>query len=179
MGEATSDYLVHTLQPVAALGLGFIGFVAALVLQFSMRRYVAWTYWLAVVGVGVFGMMAADVLHVGLGVPYQDSSILSGVVLVTVFVTWHKTEKTLSIHSIDSPRREEFYWATVVATFAMGTALGDLTAVTLHLGYLNSGLLFRRLARCSRPWILVVPPQPDLLFLVRLRGNPTVRSVVC
>ncbi len=142
MGEATSDYLVHTLQPVPAVGLGFIGFVAALVLQFSMGRYVAWTYWLAVVGVGVFGTMAADVLHVGLGVPYQDSSILYGVVLVTVFVTWQRTEKTLSIHSIDTPRREAFYWATVVATFAMGTALGDLTAVNLHLGYLTSGLLF-------------------------------------
>jgi uncharacterized membrane-anchored protein len=102
----------------------------------------AWTYWLAVVMVGVFGTMAADVLHVGFGVPYAVSSILCGVVLLAVFVTWQKTEKTLSIHSIDTPRREVFYWAAVVATFAMGTAAGDLTAVTFHLGYLTSGLLF-------------------------------------
>jgi uncharacterized membrane-anchored protein len=142
MGEGTSDYLVHTLSPVTAVAGGFIGFVIALVLQFSVRRYIAWTYWLAVVGVGVFGTMAADVLHVGLGVPYAESSILYGFVLLAVFVTWQKTEKTLSIHSVDTPRRELFYWAAVVATFAMGTALGDLSAYTFHLGYFSSGLLF-------------------------------------
>ncbi len=142
MGEATSDYLVHTLRPVPAVGLGFFGFVVALSLQFWMRRYMAWTYWLAVVMVGVFGTMAADVLHVGFGVPYPVSSILYGVVLAAVFVTWQKTEKTLSIHTVDTARREAFYWAAVVATFAMGTAVGDLTAYTLHLGYLASGLLF-------------------------------------
>lgn len=142
MGEATSDYLVHTLHPVPAVGLGFIGFVVALSVQLSMRRYVAWTYWLAVVGVGVFGTMAADVLHVGFGVPYPVSSLLYGAVLVTVFVTWRKTEKTLSIHSIDTARREGFYWAAVVATFALGTAVGDLTATTFHMGYLASGVLF-------------------------------------
>ena len=85
--------------------------------------------------------MAADVLHVGFGVPYVASSVLYGVVLLAVFVSWQRTEKTLSIHSIDTDRREPFYWAAVVATFAMGTAVGDLTAVT-SLGYLASGLLF-------------------------------------
>ncbi len=142
MGESTSDYLVHRLHPVPAVLFGFFGFVAALSLQFSMRRYMAWTYWLAVVGVGVFGTMAADVLHVGFGVPYPVSSILYGVVLMAVFISWQRTEKTLSIHSVDSPRREAFYWAAVVATFAMGTAVGDLTATTFHLGYFASGLLF-------------------------------------
>jgi uncharacterized membrane-anchored protein len=142
MGESTSDYLVHAMAPELAVALGFIGFVIALALQFSRRRYVAWAYWLAVVGVGVFGTMAADVLHVGFGVPYVASSVLYGVVLLAVFVSWQRTEGTLSIHSIDTDRREAFYWAAVVATFAMGTAVGDLTAVTLHLGYLASGLLF-------------------------------------
>jgi uncharacterized membrane-anchored protein len=142
MGESTSDYLVHAMNPELAVGLGFVGFVAALSLQFSMRRYIAWTYWLAVVGVGVFGTMAADVLHVGLGVPYPVSSVLYGVLLLAVFISWHKTERTLSIHSVDSDRREAFYWAAVVATFAMGTAVGDLTAITFHLGYFASGLLF-------------------------------------
>src|SRR3984893_502167 len=85
--------------------------------------------------VGVFGTMCADVLHVGFGVPYIASSVLYGVALVAVFVAWQRTERTLSIHTIDTPRREAFYWAAVVATFAMGTALGDLTASTLHLGY--------------------------------------------
>ncbi len=142
MGESTSDYLVHAIVPEVAVVLGFIGFVATLGLQFSMQRYVAWTYWLAVVGVGVFGTMAADVLHVGFGVPYPVSSALYAVVLAAVFVSWYDTERTLSIHSVDTARREAFYWAAVVATFAMGTAVGDFTATTLGLGYLASGLLF-------------------------------------
>jgi uncharacterized membrane-anchored protein len=142
MGESTSDFSVHAIAPVAAVGLGFIAFVAALWLQFSMRRYLAWTYWLAVVMVGVFGTMAADVLHVGFGVPYSASSTLYAVALAAVFIVWQRTERTLSIHSIDTFRREAFYWAAVVATFAMGTAVGDLTAVTLHLGYFRSALLF-------------------------------------
>jgi len=142
MGEATSDYLVHRIHPVPAVGLGFIGFVVALALQFSMRRYLAWTYWFAVVMVGVFGTMCADVLHVGFGVPYIASTALYAVVLIAVFVTWQRTERTLSIHSIDTARREAFYWAAVVATFAMGTALGDLTAYSFHLGYGNSMALF-------------------------------------
>jgi uncharacterized membrane-anchored protein len=142
MGESTSDYLVHAMNPELAVALGFLGFVAALALQFRARRYVAWTYWLAVVGVGVFGTMAADVLHVGFGVPYIASSLLYAIALAAVFAGWYRTEKTLSIHSVDTPRRELFYWAAVVATFAMGTALGDLTATTFGLGYLASGLLF-------------------------------------
>lgn len=142
MGESTSDYLVHAMNPELAVSLGFIGFVAALALQFRVRRYIAWTYWLAVVGVGVFGTMAADVLHVGFGVPYIASSLLYAIALVAVFAGWYRTEHTLSIHSVDTPRRELFYWAAVVATFAMGTALGDLTATTFGLGYFGSALLF-------------------------------------
>ena len=142
LGESTSDYLVHAMPPVLAVLLGFAGFVAALALQFSKRRYTAVAYWLAVVMVGVFGTMAADVLHVGFGVPYIVSSVLYAVVLAAVFVSWQRTERTLSIHTVNTARREAFYWAAVVATFAMGTAVGDLTAVTLHLGYAGSALLF-------------------------------------
>ncbi len=142
MGESTSDYSVHAIAPVAAVGLGFIGFVVALCLQLGMRRYVAWAYWLAVVMVGVFGTMAADVLHVGFGVPYVISSALYALALATVFWTWQRIERTLSIHTINTTRRELFYWAAVVATFAMGTAVGDMTAVTMHLGYLLSAVLF-------------------------------------
>ena len=137
MGEATSDFLVHRLNAELAVGLGFVGFATALVLQFSMRRYLAWTYWFGVVMVGVFGTMAADVLHVRFSVPYAESAVLYGAVLLAVFVGWHRTEKTMSIHTVDTPRREMFYWASVVATFAMGTAVGDLTATTFHFGYLT------------------------------------------
>src|SRR5712691_5290174 len=142
MGESTSDYLVHVMNPVLAVGIGFVGFVAALALQLSVRRYLAWTYWLAVVMVGVVGTMAADVLHVGFHVPYIVSSVLYAIVLAAVFVTWQRTERTLSIHTVDTLRRELFYWAAVVATFAMGTALGDLTAFTFGLGYDFSIVLF-------------------------------------
>ena len=142
MGESTSDYLVHRFDPVVAVLMGFAAFVVALLLQFTRRRYVATAYWFAVVMVGVFGTMAADVLHVGLHVPYVASSVLYAVVLAAVFIAWQRTEDTLSFHEIDTTRREAFYWVAVVATFAMGTAVGDLTAVTLHLGYLGSLFLF-------------------------------------
>jgi uncharacterized membrane-anchored protein len=92
--------------------------------------------------VGVFGTMAADVLHVGLGIPYIVSTIFFAIVLVVVFRTWYRVEGTLSIHSITTPRREVFYWAAVLATFALGTAAGDLTANSLGLGYFGSIWLF-------------------------------------
>jgi uncharacterized membrane-anchored protein len=142
MGESTSDYLVNTISPVVAVLIGFVGFVVAMVIQFRMRRYVAWAYWLAVVMVGVFGTMVADVLHVGFGVPYELSASVFAVLLTLNFVAWRVVEGTLSIHSIDTVRREVFYWLTVVATFALGTALGDLTAIDFHLGYFLSAVVF-------------------------------------
>ena len=113
MGESTSDFLVHAMAPALAVLLGFVGFVGALALQFKMARYVAAVYWLAVVMVGIFGTMGADVLHVGLGVPYAISTLLAAVALTLVFLRVGRTEHTLSIHTIDSPRREAFYWMTV------------------------------------------------------------------
>lgn len=142
LGEGASDYLVQAMLPQLAVVLGFAGFLVALVIQFRRARYWAWTYWFAVAMVGIFGTMAADVLHVALGVPYTLSSVLYAVLLLAVFWLWRRTEGTLSMHSVDSPRREAFYWATVVATFATGTALGDFTAFTLHLGYFASAAVF-------------------------------------
>ncbi|MGH9087543.1 MAG: COG4705 family protein [Acidimicrobiales bacterium] len=142
MGEATSDFLVHTIDPVVAVLLGFAAFLVALTVQFHMRRYLAWAYWSAVAMVGVFGTMAADVLHVAVGVPYPASTAFYAVVLAAVFGTWWWTERTLSMHRIDTARRELFYWGAVVATFAMGTALGDLTAYTFNLGYFPSAAIF-------------------------------------
>jgi uncharacterized membrane-anchored protein len=142
MGESTSDFLVHAMIPQIAVVLGGIAFAVALYLQFSKDRYVPWAYWLAVAMVGVFGTMCADVLHVGFGVPYIASTIFFAIALFVVFRTWYRSEGTLSIHSIRTPRRELFYWAAVLATFALGTAAGDFTAVTLGLGYFASALLF-------------------------------------
>lgn len=142
MGEATSDFLVHQLAPIVAVAIGAVGLTISLVLQFAVGRYNAWIYWLAVAMVAIFGTMAADFLHVELLVPYVISTGFFVVVLAAVFIVWYRSERTLSIHSIDNPRREAFYWLTVMATFALGTAAGDMTATTLHLGYFVSGVAF-------------------------------------
>lgn len=148
LGESVSDYLVFSINPYVAVGLGALGFFVALAWQFRAREYNAWVYWFAVTMVAVFGTMAADVTHVVLGVPYLYSTGFFAFALVVIFVLWWKIEGTVSIHSIDTPRRELFYWLTVVATFALGTATGDMTAITLHLGYLASGIVFTALMLC-------------------------------
>ena len=125
-----------------AVALGSVALTIALALQLTRPRYVPWAYWLAVAMVGAFGTMAADVLHVGPGVPYLVSTLFFAAALTAIFLLWFRTERTLSIHSILTTRRELFYWSTVVTTFALGTAVGDLAAVTLHLGYLTSGIVF-------------------------------------
>jgi uncharacterized membrane-anchored protein len=142
MGETTSDALNGLLGPAIAVPLMLIGLVWTLRRQFHAERYDAWTYWGVVVMVAIFGTSAADALHVALGVPYLAVTILYAIVLAVVFAAWHRSEGNLSIHSIYTKRREAFYWATVLATFALGTATGDMTATTLHLGYFVSGLLF-------------------------------------
>lgn len=142
MGEVTSDYLAHQLDPVIAVALAGIGLVASLALQFLVRRYIAWIYWISVVMVSVFGTMAADALHVGFGIPYIISTTFFLVALALIFATWYISQKTLSIHSIYTRRREAFYWATILTTFALGTAAGDMTATTMNLGYFFSGILF-------------------------------------
>ncbi|MHB9041934.1 COG4705 family protein [Acidithiobacillus sp.] len=142
MGEATSDYLVfHTNPYLAVMGCGLL-FLAAIWLQIWSRQYSAHYYWFAVIMVSIFGTQIADVTHVVLGVPYVISTSVFFVALATILGAWKFKEKTLSIHSVHTPRREAFYWATIVATFALGTAAGDMTASSLDLGYFASGLLF-------------------------------------
>lgn len=142
MGESAADYLDHQLVPVIAVLIAGAALVAALVWQFSLRRYSTPTYWLVVALVAVFGTMAADGLHYELGFPFILSTLIFLLALGVIFWTWYRSEKTLSIHSIYTPRREAFYWVTVMATFALGTAAGDLTARTVGFGYLGSAVLF-------------------------------------
>ncbi|MEG4230687.1 hypothetical protein QUA40_01015 [Microcoleus sp. Pol11C3] len=142
MGETTSDYLAHQMNPIFAVALGGSGLVVALLIQFSVRRYIPWVYWLAIIMVAIFGTMVADAIHVGLGISYPISTAGFSVVLGIIFAVWYMSEKTLSIEHIYTFRRELFYWATVMVTFALGTAAGDMTASTLNLGYFTSGLLF-------------------------------------
>jgi len=142
MGETTSDYFVRAIDPKVAVGLGGLGLLVSLVLQLRVTRYVPWVYWLAVVMVSVFGTMAADVIHVALGVPYIVSTTVFAASLAVIFLLWRRVEGTLSIHSIRTRRRELFYWATVLATFALGTAAGDMTAHSMGLGFFASGVMF-------------------------------------
>jgi len=152
MGESVSDALVKGIGPGVAIPAAAVLFFAALYLQFRTESYVPWVYWVAVVMVAVFGTMAADVLHVGLGVPYDASTAFFAVVLAAVLVVWHRTEGTLSIHSVNTSRRELFYWLTVMSTFALGTAAGDFTAVTLGLGFLASGVVFALVIAVPWAW---------------------------
>jgi uncharacterized membrane-anchored protein len=143
MGEATSDWLhIDVSSLVVGAGIGVFAFIVAMVLQFAAPRYISWIYWFAVSVVAVVGTMGADGMHLVLGIPYWATSTFWLIVLAILFFVWYRTEHTLSIHSIVNPRREVFYWLTVIATFDLGTAVGDLTATTFHLGYFASGILF-------------------------------------
>jgi len=141
-GETCSDFLVRQYEPVLVVGIAGLLLAASLALQIATPGYSNWRYWGAVLLVSIFGTMAADVAHVVLGVPYFVSMLAFALCLGLIFFSWRRAEGTLSIHSIVTPRREAFYWATVLATFALGTASGDFVAATLHLGYLAAGVLF-------------------------------------
>lgn len=140
-GEALSDYLKN-YGNVGGGGVEVVLFLSALVLQFATRRYRAFAYWFLAYAIATAGCGFADFLHLDVHIPYAGTSVLWAVILAGVFLTWYRSEGTLSIHSIGTQRREAFYWATVFATFALGTALGDFTALTLHMGYLPSALFF-------------------------------------
>jgi uncharacterized membrane-anchored protein len=141
-GEAISDAMNQQLGPAIAVPIMLIFLVATLRWQLKQDRYRTAPYWSVVAAVSVFGTSAADGFHVGLGWPYWLSSTFYAVILACIFVYWYRSQGTLSIHSIISPRRERLYWLTVLATFALGTALGDYTATDVGLSYFPSFLLF-------------------------------------
>jgi uncharacterized membrane-anchored protein len=141
MGEAASDCLLSAMRFVG-LGIGLVGFALALWIQFRAPRYNAFAYWSAVMMIAVFGTMAADTLHHQLGVPLEVSTLVCAIALAATFLVWYRVEHALSIHSITTRRREVFYWLTVSFTFALGTALGDLTASSMHFGFVGSIILF-------------------------------------
>jgi len=140
-GEAVSDYLATGNRLIGgAVEAGLL--VIALVWQFRTRRYVAAAYWSLAYAIAIFGTGVSDALHLFVGIPYAGTTLLWAVVLALTFWLWHRSEGTLSIHSIVTRKREMYYWAVVFATFALGTALGDFTASVLGLGYLASGIMF-------------------------------------
>jgi len=141
--SATSGYLaLHNVIVGGAIEI--LVLIIALFWQFNTRRYFAAAYWFLALAIAISGTGAADTMHLHFGVPYAELTGFWTVVLAIVFWQWHRSERTLSIHSITTRPREAYYWATVFATFALGTAVGDLTATSLHLGYLASATLSRR-----------------------------------
>lgn len=143
VGESAADFLNVNLNwgltvtslVMTALLLVVLGF------QMSLNRYIAGVYWLTVALVSVVGTLLTDNLTDNLGVPLELSTIAFSVLLGGVFVAWYASERTLSIHSITTWRREAFYWLAVLVTFALGTAAGDLVSEGLGVGYLATGLL--------------------------------------
>ena len=141
MGEAMSDFMGQHSVPIAG-AVGVLGFAVAMRWQLRAHAYSAPVYWFAVMMVAVFGTMVADGIKDGLGLSYAVTTPVFALALAVVFWYWWRSERTLSIHSITTRRRERFYWAAVLGTFALGTAAGDLTAMTLQLGWLASIALF-------------------------------------
>jgi uncharacterized membrane-anchored protein len=144
MGETAADYLAvnlgYGLSTTSWIMSAFL--VVALVLQFRQKRYVPWAYWLAVVLISVVGTLITDNLVDNFGIALETTTIFFAVALAATFAIWYAGEKTLSIHTIVTTRREVFYWLAILWTFSLGTAVGDWIAEVLGLGYLQTGAIF-------------------------------------
>jgi uncharacterized membrane-anchored protein len=144
VGETGADYLaVHVGLGTAVTGAIMITlFAAMLFLQVRAKRYVPWIYWLTVVLVSIVGTQITDALTDGLGVSLYVSTAAFAAALSATFAAWYWSERTLSIHSIDTKRRELFYWLAILFTFALGTASGDLATEALGLGFTLGTVVF-------------------------------------
>ncbi len=144
VGETASDFLNTTFN----LGLTTISLIMGILLlislffQFKSKKYIPSLYWLSVVLISIVGTLITDNLTDNLGVSLEITTIVFSIALAITFVLWYSSEKTLSIHTIYTKKRETFYWLTILFTFALGTAAGDLMAESLGLGYLISALIF-------------------------------------
>lgn len=144
VGETAADFLNVTL------GLGLtvtsyimtVVFVVSLIVQVRYRRYVPWAYWLTVVLISIVGTLISDNLTDNMGISLETTTIAFSIALAVTFFLWYRSEQTLSIHTIYTRKRELFYWAAILFTFALGTSAGDLAAERLHLGYADAAVIF-------------------------------------
>jgi uncharacterized membrane-anchored protein len=144
VGETAADFLNTNLNlglTGTSLVMGVL-LLVALIYQFRTKKYTPTIYWLSVVLISIVGTLITDNLTDNFGISLVTTAIVFSIALIATFVGWYKKEKTLSIHSIFTPSREFFYWLTILFTFALGTASGDLLAETLNVGYLFSSLIF-------------------------------------
>lgn len=144
VGETAADFLNSTLGFGLTNTTYMMGaiLIAVLVVQFKSWKYVPAVYWLAVVLLSVVGTLITDNLTDNFGISLVTTTVIFAISLAVIFAAWYASEKTLSIHSITTTRREAFYWLAILFTFALGTAAGDLSAERLDVGYLNSALIF-------------------------------------
>lgn len=144
MGETAADYLAVNLGfGLTATSLIMTAvLIGALFLQFGQKRYVPWSYWLAVVLVSIVGTLVTDNLVDNFGVSLVTTTVIFTLALAATFLCWFRSEGTLSIHTVFSTRREAWYWLAILFTFALGTAAGDLVAEEFGLGYMATGILF-------------------------------------
>jgi uncharacterized membrane-anchored protein len=144
VGETAADFLSVNLS----LGLIVTSYVMggllllALFFQIRTRKYIPSIYWIAVVLISIVGTLITDNLVDNVGITLQATTIVFSVALLATFIAWFVSEKTLSIHTIHTTKRELFYWIAILFTFALGTAAGDLAAEAFNLGYANSALIF-------------------------------------
>jgi uncharacterized membrane-anchored protein len=162
VGETFADYLNETLgfgltNTTIVMGLAFLVFLA---LQFRAHRYVPWIYWTTVVLISVFGTLITDNLTDGHGVPTTTTTPVFAALLAVAFLAWYLVERTLSIHTIRTPRREAFYWLAILFTFALGTAGGDMLSEQLGLGYVTAVVIFAAAIAivCAAHWGLRIGP---------------------
>lgn len=144
VGETAADFLNTSLNLGLANTSLLMGalLAAALIWQFRTRKYEPWIYWVSVVLISVVGTLITDNITDHFGIPLQITTAVFAATLAVTFAVWYVSEKTLSIHTIFTARRELFYWAAILFTFALGTAAGDLLAENLRLGYLYSAMIF-------------------------------------
>lgn len=198
VGETFADYLAVNvgLGPLTTTGMMLLLLAVALVLQFRTQRYTPWIYWLTVVLVSIVGTQITDFFTDTLGVSLYASTGVFTVLLVGVFTAWYFQERTLAITSIDTVRREAFYWAAILTAFALGTAAGDLATEALGLGFLLGSIIFGALilacwvaVRAGAPvvaafWVAYVLTRPlgasigDLLTQDRSYGGMGVGAAI-
>ena len=144
VGETAADFLnfnLHLGLTKTSIIMGIL-LLISLVIQVTSKKYIPWKYWLAVVLISIFGTLVTDNLVDNYGVALKNTTILFSVALLASFAAWYASEKTLSIHTIYTKKRELFYWLVILFTFALGTAAGDLVAEGMHLGYATSAFMF-------------------------------------
>ena len=143
VGETAADYLIEHFLGLTGTTLVMSALLLVLLFfQLKARKYSPSLYWLVVVFLSVVGTLITDNLTDHMGVPLEVSTIAFSLALIMTFAIWYAAEKTLSVHSIVTTRREAFYWLAILFTFALGTAAGDLVAEKFGLGYLTSIFIF-------------------------------------